>query len=39
MRDSFNKYYLPSVEIKRFDVLIDKKPFFLLTSKKQARNI
>ena len=27
-RTSFSKYYLPKVEIKDFDVLIDGKPFF-----------
>ena len=28
VRTSFRKYYLPSVEIKDFNVLIDGKPFF-----------
>ena len=28
-RDSFDKYYLPLVEIKNFYVLINSKPFFL----------
>ena len=27
-RTSFSKYYVPSVEIKYFDALIDGKPFF-----------
>ena len=27
MRDSFNKYYMPLVEIKDFNALIDNKPF------------
>ena len=27
-RDSFDKYYMPLVEIKDFNVLIDNKPFF-----------
>ena len=27
-RDSFDKYYMPSVEIKDFNALIDNKPFF-----------
>ena len=27
-RDSFDKYYLSLVEIKEFNALIDKKPFF-----------
>ena len=26
--DSFDKYYVPLVEIKDFNALIDKKPFF-----------
>ena len=28
MRDSFNKYYMPLVEIKDFNALIDNKTFF-----------
>ena len=28
MRDSFDQYYMPSVEIKDFNALIDNKPFF-----------
>ena len=36
-RDSFDKYYLPLVEIKNFYVLINNKPFFFeQTAKKQA---
>ena len=27
-RDSFDKYYMPLVEIKDFNALIDNKPFF-----------
>ena len=37
-RDSFNKYYMPLVEIKDFISLIDKKPFFdQLVKNKQKR--
>ena len=32
-RTSFSKYYLPKVEIKDFDVLIDGKPFFEISIK------
>ena len=28
-RDSFDKYYIPLVEIKDFNALIDNKPFFV----------
>ena len=28
MRDSFDKYYMPFVEIKDFNASIDNKPFF-----------
>ena len=28
-RNSFDEYYMPLVEIKDFNVLIDKKPFFV----------
>ena len=28
MGDSFNKYYMPLVEIKDFNALIENKPFF-----------
>ena len=36
--DSFEKYYIPLVEIKDFDALIDNKPFFdhPVKSKKEA---
>ena len=27
-RDSFDKYYMPLVEIKDYNALIDNKPFF-----------
>ena len=27
-RDSFDKYYIPIVEIKVFNLLLDNKPFF-----------
>ena len=27
-RNSFSKYYVPKIEIKEFDVLIEGKPFF-----------
>ena len=32
-RTSFSKYYLPKVEIKDFNVLIDGKPFFEISVK------
>ena len=32
-RTSFSKYYVPKVEIKDFDVLIDRKPFFEISVK------
>ena len=32
-RTSFSKYYVPKVEIKGFNVLIDEKPFFLIPVK------
>ena len=31
-RTSFSKYYVPKVEIKDFNVLIDQKPFFEIPS-------
>ena len=31
-RLSFSKYYTPTVEIKDYNVLIDQKPFFRITS-------
>ena len=37
-RDSFGKYYMPLVEIKDFNALIDSKPFFD-QSVKSARSI
>ena len=33
-RSSFSKYYVPQVEIKDFNVLIDGKPFFEIPVKK-----
>ena len=33
-RVSFSKYYVPKVEIKHFNVLIDGKPFFEIPAKK-----
>ena len=37
-RNSLSKYYVPKVEIKDFDVLIDGKPFFeiLVKNKEEA---
>ena len=32
-RASFSKYYIPKVEIKNFNVLIDGKPFFEIAAK------
>ena len=34
-RDSFSDYYLPNVEIKDFNVLIDGKSFFYLSAKNE----
>ena len=34
-RNSFSKYYMPSVEIKDFNSLIDNKPFFDQPAKKK----
>ena len=34
VRTSFKKYYVPKVEIKEFNVLIDGKPFFEIPVKK-----
>ena len=28
LRDSFDKYYIPSVKIKDFNALLENKPFF-----------
>ena len=40
-RTPFSKYYLPKVEIKDFDVLIDGKPFFEIPvkNKKEAYEV
>ena len=38
-RDSFSHYYLPNVEIKDFNVLIDGESFFDLPVKKWRRGI
>ena len=38
-RTSFSKYYVPKVEIKDFNVLIDGKGFFDVAVKKQRRSI
>ena len=41
-RDSFDKYYMPLVEIKGFNALIDKKPCFdqpVKTNKKRMKNL
>ena len=37
-RDSFDKYYLPLIEIKDFNALIDNSPFFdhLVKNKQEA---
>ena len=37
VRTSFKKYYLPSVEIKDFDVFIDRKPFFDTPTKNKEK--
>ena len=34
-RTSFSKYYVPKVEIKDFNVLIDGKPFFEILAKNE----
>ena len=39
IRDSFDRYYMPLIEINDFNALIDNKPFFWSTSGKQARSI
>ena len=39
MRDSFDKYYMPLVEIKDFNALIYNKPFFWSPSKKETRSV
>ena len=38
-RDVFDKYYMPLVEIKDFNALIDNKPFFDQPVKKQTRSV
>ena len=38
-RTYFSKYYVPKVEIKDFNVLIDGKPFFEIPVKKQRRSL
>ena len=41
-RTSFSKYYVPSVEIKKFNVLIDGNPFFdipIKTKKKHTNKL
>ena len=38
-RDSFDKYYMPLVQIKDFNALIDNKPFFDHPVKKKTRNV
>ena len=35
-RTSFSKYYVPSVEIKDFNILIDGKPFFEIPVKRRS---
>ena len=37
--DSFDKYYMPLVEIKDFNALSNNKPFFDQPVKKQKRSI
>ena len=38
-RTSFSKYYVPKVEIKDFNVLIDRKRVFDVPVKKQRRSV
>ena len=38
-RNSFDKYYKPSIEINFFNALLDNKLFFLSTCKKQTRDV
>ena len=38
-RDSFNEHYMPLVEIKDFNALIDNKPLFWSASKKQTKRV
>ena len=37
-KDSFDEYYMPLVEIKDFNALIDNKPFFDQPVKKKKKN-
>ena len=37
-RDSFDEYYMPLIQIKDFDALIDNKPFFDQTVKNEQEN-
>ena len=37
-RNSFSKYYVPKVEIKDFNVLIDGKPFFEIPVKNKKKH-
>ena len=39
VRTSFSKYYVPKVEIKDFNVLIDGKPFFEIPVKNKEEQI
>ena len=39
MRDFFDEYYMPLVEMKDFNPLINNKPFFDQPAKKQARSV
>ena len=39
MRDSFNKFYMPLIEIKDFKVLIDNKTFFDQPVKTRTRSV
>ena len=36
-RNSFDKYYMPLVQIKDFNPLIDNKPFLISTKKKNKK--
>ena len=38
-RTSFSKYYVPKVEIKDFNVLIDRKPFFEIPVKIKKKHM
>ena len=39
MRDSFEKYYMPLVEIKDFNALIDNKPFLIKQQKTKKKRM